>query len=77
MCLKECYSEHSGYFLRLQEDMNRHIASAGLREISTRIIEAFCNSFGDLSLNDIEDYRRILDSFRAFTIGVSWVLDHR
>ena len=76
MHLQECYTEPSGYFLRLQKEMKQCIESAGLNDLNAKIIEAFCNTFGDLSLNDMEDYKRVLDSFHAFTIGVSWTLQN-
>ncbi len=74
MSLQECYSEHTGYFLSLQTKMNKHIAAMGLGVPNTDVIKAFCDTFGNLPLDTLEDYSRTLDKFQAFTAGISWAM---
>ena len=74
MSLQDCYTEHSYYFPRLQEEMNRYTTKVGLHDLSVKIIEAFCTTFGNLPLDNVEDYKRTLDEFQVFASGVSWAL---
>ncbi len=74
MSLRDCYIQHSGYFLSLREKMNRYMASVGLNVPDTEVIKAFCDAFGNLPLDTVEDYSKALDEFRAFAVGVSWAM---
>jgi hypothetical protein len=77
MTLRECYIEHSYYYPKLEHEMNRIAQKEGLNGLASEAIIAFCNgTFGQLRLDNIEDYESILGVFRCFVTGTAWALQH-
>lgn len=73
--LRECYAEHSYYYLTLEPAMKRIINGKGLGSISGEIIEAFCEGeTGDHLINSANDYNYVLDRFQHFMTGIVWAL---
>jgi len=73
MTLRECYAEHSYYYLKLECEMKRIIRQISFNGHGHKAIAAFCNGgLGDLRLDNIEDYKYILTLFQHFVAGAEW-----
>ena len=77
MTLQDCYIEHSYYFLSLKENMRRIVDHSNLNGLGTQVIETFPTAFGNLPLNSLEEYRKVLDMFQSFVAGVAWTLEQQ
>jgi hypothetical protein len=75
MALEDCHLQHTGYFLSLQVKMENCIAGLHTNISHTEVIKAFCDAYGNLPLDSLEDYNRALDKFQAFVAGISWAIE--
>ena len=73
MTLRECYAEHSYYYLKLECEMKRIIRHNSSNGHAGKIIAAFCSgALGNLLLASTEDYKNVLDVFQHFVAGAEW-----
>lgn len=77
MTLRDCYTERSYYYPKLECEMKRIMGQNGWNGLRRAVIKTFCSeAFGDLRLASTEDYNNVLGLFRCFVDGAAWALKH-
>lgn len=78
MNLQEGYEEHTRFFPGLHLRMKRFVDDRPLLDgQGKKIIGDFCKSgFGSLRLDDVEDCKEIMATFKCYVAGVEWALKH-